>query len=247
MLVPLSKRHCCITLSLKQTPIAFHFPLSFSILFRHPPSILVAMKTNHTASAAPRLHLIATGLVALLLGAGCASVPYEKLPASGETVSSTHQVTTKTGAATVTVTFTHPEKFTDLKTSLSDTDKDRSSLLEVLRDYVVEQAAPYLGAGQTFAVTFTDIKMAGDFEPTHSAALQDVRIIKSIYPPRIALDFSLKNADGAIAADGARNLTDMNFMSTIPVPTLNDNRLRHEKTLLHNWLAREFNARGQTR
>jgi len=201
------------------------------------------MKTTRatTAATSPKLiTLAAAGLAALLLCAGCASAPYEKLPASGESVSATHQITTKTGAATLVVTFAHPEKFTDLKSSMSDFDKDRASLLEEIRDYLVDQAPSYLGGGQAFAITFTDIDMAGDFEPTRGASLQDVRIVREIWPPRITLEFSLKNADGAVAASGTRNLTDLNFMSTIPVTVFRDDRLRHEKMLLHNWLAREF-------
>jgi len=89
------------------------------------------------------------------------------------------------------------------------------------------------------SITFNDIDMAGDFEPWRGPALQDVRIVKDIYPPRIALDFSLKNAAGAEIAGGARRLTDMNFMNVIPVTVFMNDHLRHEKMLLFNWLSGE--------
>jgi len=196
------------------------------------------MKTKNTTSATtPRL--VTASLAALLLCAGCASTSQNNTPTTG-TVTTTHQVTTRTGAATVIVTFNNPEKFTDLKTTLMASDKDRANLLDDIRDFVLEQAPRHLAAGQTFSVTFNDIDMAGEFQPERSASLQDVRIVKEIFPPRIALDFSLKNPDGAIAAAGARNLTDLSFMNTISVAAFQNDPLRHEKTLLHNWLAREF-------
>jgi len=169
--------------------------------------------------------------------AGCA---FNSVPPPPTVVSTTHEVSTKAGAATVVVTFNHPENFTDVRTSMTGADSDRDSLLDDIRDYMVEQAPRFMGAGQVFSVTFNDIDMAGDFEPWRGPSMGDVRIVKEIYPPRITLDFSLKNAAGAEIASGARVLTDLNFMNTLPVTAFRDDRLRHEKTLLYNWLSGEF-------
>jgi len=193
------------------------------------------MKTKITAPC------LAVCLVTLLCCVGCASGGDSSLAAT--VVSTNHPVITATGTATVVVTFNHPEKFTDLKFSSMGSDKDRAGLMDDIRDYVVAQAPRYLGGGQVFSVTFNDIDMAGEYEPWRGAALQDVRIITEIYPPRIALDFSLKDAAGAVIASGTRALVDMNFMNNIPSATVfRDDRLRHEKTLLDNWLGGEFAA-----
>ena len=191
------------------------------------------MKTEITV-----FSLFAAG-VALLFCAGCVSTGDS---ASGTVVSTTHQVVTTTGTATVVVTFNHPEKFTDLKSSSMGSDSDRVGLMDDIREYVVEQAPQFLGGGQVFSVAFNDIDMAGEYEPWRGAALQDVRIIKEIYQPRIALDFSLKDAGGAVIASGSRSLVDTNFMSNVPVTVFRDDRLRYEKTLLNTWLGREFAA-----
>jgi len=196
--------------------------------------MLFAMKTKIT------FFCLVAGLVALLFGAGCAS----NAPTAPTVVSTTHQVTTRTGAATVIVTFNHPENFADVKSSMTGFDKERDSLLDEIRDYVVDQAPRFLSGGQTFSITFNDIDMAGDFEPWHGPSMQDVRIVKDIYPPRIALDFSLKNAAGAEIASGERRLTDLAFMNTIPVTVFRDDRLRYEKTLLFNWFSGELARLG---
>jgi hypothetical protein len=143
----------------------------------------------------------------------------------------------------VVVTFDHPEKFTDLKTSMTGTDRDRMGLMEDLRDFLADEARRYLTAGQTLKVTFTDVYMAGDFEPWRGASTQNVRILRDIYPPRISLDFALVNADGSVASSGSRRLTDLMYLSTLSVGVFRDDRLRYEKGLLGNWLASEFGAR----
>jgi hypothetical protein len=196
------------------------------------------MKTKITVPAFAPASLIAAA--ALLLCAGCASTP----PPTLTVATTTHQVTTKTGSATVIVTFNHPENFTDVKSSMVGSESDRDGLLGEIRDYVVEQAPRFLRGGQTLSITFNDIDMAGEFEPWRGPAAQDVRIIKDIYPPRIALDFSLKNAAGAEIAAGGRTLTDLTFMNAIPVTVFRDDHLRYEKTLLYNWLSGEVARLG---
>jgi len=182
---------------------------------------------------------LAACFAALLFCAGCASAGGDS--DAGTVVSTTHQVVTTSGTATVIVTFNRPEKFTDLKSSSMGSGRDRAGLMDDIRDYVVGLMPRYLSGGRTFSVTFNDIDMAGEYEPWLGVAMQDVRIIKGIYPPRIALDFSLKDAGGAVIASGSRTLTDMNFMSTVaPATVFRDDRLRYEKTLLNDWLRGEF-------
>jgi len=193
-----------------------------------------------TKIAFPCFACLGACFAALLFCAGCASAGDSD---AGTVVSTTQQVVTTSGTATVVVTFNRPEKFTDLKSSSLGSDRDRAGLMDDIRDYVVAQVPQFLNGGQTFSVTFNDIDMAGEYEPWHGAAMQDVRIIKGIYPPRIILDFSLEDAGGAVIASGSRALTDLNFMSSVfPATVFRDDRLGREKTLLNDWLGREFGA-----
>lgn len=155
-----------------------------------------------------------------------------------------HTTQDKAAAAankTVSVAFTNPEKFTDLKTSQMDSDKDRDYLMEQLKEYIVERATMRMADNQTLAVTIKDVDMAGDYEPHLGPRLQDVRIIKDIYPPRIDLDFKLTDAGGRVLAEGTRELRDLSFMMSI-TPTTQSDILRYEKRLLDDWLANEFAA-----
>ncbi len=140
---------------------------------------------------------------------------------------------------TVNVTFVNPEKFTDLKTDSMGFEKDRDYLLTEIKDYIVERAPKHMADGQTLDIAISDIDMAGDFEPWRGPRVQDIRIIKDIYPARIDLSFKLTDAAGSVVSEGTRQLRDLNFMMNTPGIPSNDT-LRHEKNLINDWLGREF-------
>ncbi len=133
------------------------------------------------------------------------------------------------------VIFFERGKFTDAKADYMDSPKGRDAILDELRDYLVSQATKwYVPEGSKLTVTITDVDLAGDFEPGRSSRLQDIRIVRDIYPPKISLAFKLTDADGNEVRHGTRELTDLMFMSKL---SLNSNDpLRHEKELLDDWL-----------
>ena len=112
-------------------------------------------------------------------------------------------------------------------------------VLLVFRDYLLEQAKYYVPEGHMLSVTFTDIDMAGDFEPWRGPRFDDIRIVKDIYPPRIVLNFRMTNAEGAVVKEGKRELRDLAFMMKINM-SFRDDPVRYEKALLDDWLRAEF-------
>jgi hypothetical protein len=136
------------------------------------------------------------------------------------------------------VIFFEPQKFTDVRDSYM-AEGDRAGYLDQLRNHIVRQAHRFIPPGHTLQVTFTDIDMAGDFEPWRGPQWQDVRIIKDIYPPRMELSFRVTDAEGNVVAQGDRVLRDLAFMMKIPMASQND-PLRHEKALIDDWLRSEF-------
>ena len=136
------------------------------------------------------------------------------------------------------VNFFEPKKFTDVKDS-SMGDYERTTYLDQIRDHLLEQAKYHVPEGHMLAVTITDIDMAGDFEPWRGPRFDDIRIVKDIYPPRIALSFQLKNAEGVVVKEGKRELRDLAFLMKITM-AFRDDSVRHEKGLLDDWLRAEF-------
>lgn len=144
---------------------------------------------------------------------------------------------TKAGGR-VEVIFDHPEKFTDVKDSMFGSDEGRDAILAKIRDYIDERAAQDVPAGDKLTVTITDIDLAGAFEPWHNSRLDDVRIIRDVYPPKFDLSFKLTAADGKVVKEGTRHLVDVMFMQRLtPNP---DDPLRYEKNLLDDWIRSDF-------
>ena len=113
-----------------------------------------------------------------------------------------------------------------------------------LGEHLQRRADAILPAGEKLEVTIDDIKLAGDFEPWHGAAAEDIRFMKDIYPPRIDLHYRLLDADGRTLREGSGKLRDLSYLQRV-VPN-NTDPLRYDKRLLDDWLRKEFRA-GEAR
>jgi Protein of unknown function (DUF3016) len=134
----------------------------------------------------------------------------------------------------IEVTFDHPENFTDVKDRALPTDKGRDEILYNIRAFVVDHADRILPAGDTLKITFTDIDLAGDFEPQRGARWDDVRIVKSIYPPAFKFTYSVMDASGRVVKEGSEHIRDMTFDTRITFDR--SDSLHYEKDMLDDWM-----------
>jgi hypothetical protein len=139
----------------------------------------------------------------------------------------------------VEVNFFEPSNFTDIGDSRNPSEASRQSDLDQIREYLVDQSKVFIPEGQRLEVTFTDIDRAGDFEPTRGPNWNDVRMVREIYPPRMTLTFRLVDANGSVIKEGKRELRDMNYLMKLN-PIGQSDPLRHEKSLLDDWMRSEF-------
>jgi hypothetical protein len=132
------------------------------------------------------------------------------------------------------IVFDHPEHYTDVKDADLPTDKGRDAILERIRSFLVERADSTVPDGYTLKMTFTDINLAGDFEPWHGAQWDDVRIVKAIYPPSFKFAYEVTDSAGKVVKQGSEHLTDPEFLSRITLDR--SDSLRFEKQILDDWL-----------
>ena len=92
-------------------------------------------------------------------------------------------------------------------------------------------------------VTLVDIKRAGDYEPWHGPRGSDIRIMRDIYPPRITLQYTLKDASGRIVDEGEAKLSDTGYLHNLGLKSDSD-PLRYEKRLIDDWVKRELSTRA---
>ena len=140
----------------------------------------------------------------------------------------------------VSVTFVDPEHFTDLRQE--DNEPTSQVLLDQLKDFISRTGGQYVPAGMNLEIKVTDVDLAGQFEPWRGPEFSHVRVVKSLYPPRIKLQFKLTDAHGQTVSSGDRNLTDLAFQMRDAFLLRSDDSLRYEKDLLRDWFSREFKS-----
>jgi hypothetical protein len=139
------------------------------------------------------------------------------------------------GGGTVQVSFQSPENFTDMSRSSPSSRGADEGYLSELRQYIERTGASRIPAGHTLSLTITDVDMAGQFEPERGPRFMDIRVVKTIYPPRITLNYRLTDPTGAVVSEGDRRLTDMSFEYN-STPINQDDSLRYEKELIDDFL-----------
>lgn len=138
----------------------------------------------------------------------------------------------------VSVSWTDPTQFTELKFSGNRWEAQRGTWVTDLARYLQTQAAKKLAPGQTMQVTITDIARAGRYEPTANVRMNDIRIVKDIYPPRMTLNFKVLDSNGQVVTEGERKLVDHSFLLNAGIT--NTDLLRYEKRMIDDWLRNEF-------
>lgn len=140
------------------------------------------------------------------------------------------------GGGSLQVSFENPAKFTDMSRVYPSNGGADEGYLEELRDYLQRAGAARIPAGHTLALTITDVDMAGEFEPHRGPKFSDVRIVRSIYAPRITLRYRLTDAAGAVLTEGDRVLSNPTFDWTA-LHINRDDPLRYEKDLLDEFVS----------
>jgi Protein of unknown function (DUF3016) len=140
--------------------------------------------------------------------------------------------------ARVSVVFVKPEGFTDA--GYAKTERSSPAILLRLQRFIADTGARYLPESMRLEIKITDIDLAGDFELFRGPQFEHVRVNKSIYPPRIALEFRVVDAGDRIIKEGQPQLTDLDYQLRVDYPR--EDPLRYEKEILRDWLRSELNV-----
>lgn len=175
---------------------------------------------------------LAIALLAVALAAGGAN-------AAPRTVTDADAPRALQADGPVSVKWEDPAKFTEIRQSSNRFEAERGDWVQQLARYLQTTAAKPLQPGQTLDVTLVDIKRAGDYEPWHGPRGRDIRIMRDIYPPRITLQYTLKDASGRIVSEGDARLSDTGYLHNVGLKSDSD-PLRYEKRLIDDWVKRQL-------
>lgn len=141
------------------------------------------------------------------------------------------------GDGPVAVQWHDPATFSELTHSSNRWEAARGNWVNDIASHLASRASARLDQGQRLAVTITDIDRAGDYEPWRGPRMADIRMLRDLYPPMIALQWQLSDADGHLLDQGEQVLRDPGFLHRASTTGYrNNDALRHEKHLLDRWL-----------
>ncbi|WP_114325574.1 DUF3016 domain-containing protein [Candidatus Colwellia aromaticivorans] len=138
-------------------------------------------------------------------------------------------------AATSEVTWTDHEKYRDIQPSSEGRKSFRERIFESFEKHFAK-LAKNLPEGQVLKINVTDVDLAGD---THSGGINQFRIVKDIYFPRMNFSYELVNANGSIVTSDEVVIRDMSFMMGSNLKYRNES-LGYEKKMLDEWFAETF-------
>ncbi len=143
----------------------------------------------------------------------------------------------------VTVSWSDPAQFSDLKYSGNRWQAQQGDWVEDLATYFRKSAGKRLQPGEKLDLNITDIMRAGQYEPWRGPNMDSVRIIRDRYPPRIDFSYTLTGADGKVIVQGDEELRDAAFMMGTP-PISDSDPLRYEKQMIDRWTRRSMRNAG---
>ncbi|MDO6486460.1 DUF3016 domain-containing protein [Colwellia sp. 4_MG-2023] len=138
-------------------------------------------------------------------------------------------------AATSEVTWTNYEKYRDIRPSNGSRKHFRESTFYNLEKHIAKLAEK-LPEGQVLKIDVTDVDLAGD---TMAGGIDQIRIVKDIYFPRINFSYQLVSTDGNVIESAEVILKDMSFLMGSRLRYRNES-LGYEKNMLDEWFLETF-------
>ena len=142
-----------------------------------------------------------------------------------------------THAATTEVTWTDHEKYRDIKPSSEGRKHFRERVFKNFEKHFAKLAEK-LPEGQILKLNITDVDLAGD---THVGGVDQIRIVKDIYFPKMNFSYSLFDANGIVVLSEEVILKDMNFMMGNTLKYKNKS-LGYEKKMIDEWFTETFKS-----
>lgn len=132
-----------------------------------------------------------------------------------------------------------PEKavnFRDLAFDGREGKREKQYFVKQIAKHLEKLADRELPPDSTLIIVFTQVDMAGEYEPWRSPPNDDIRIMKASYPPRLEFSYVLTGDDGAIIKKGEETLTDMAYLNNSRRMVGTSDNLFYEKELLTRWV-----------
>ncbi len=136
-------------------------------------------------------------------------------------------------AGEVKVAWQEPEHFTDIRPSHESRGGFQERVIKEF-DQMFANLASRLPDGYRWNVTVTDLDLAGDIRPWFGRTLEEIRLVKDPYWPRMAFTYELLDSQGKTVASGKEDIADMNFLMHASTTT-GRSSFPYEEHMLEDW------------
>lgn len=137
----------------------------------------------------------------------------------------------------VMIDWIKPEKFRDVDTANGNKKRYQARVMKELEKYIQQELPKFLNDGQRIKLKVYDLDLAGDVRPMMAAG-NDIRVIKSIYPPMIDIEYSVVDNNGKVIKEQRKRFRDMAF--NMGSPLVASKQLGYEKAMLKKWMRNEL-------
>jgi hypothetical protein len=136
-------------------------------------------------------------------------------------------------AGTVTVVFSHPQNYTDVR----DPDRDANANMQTIADYLRWLGKKYLPADQALQIEVLDVDLAGKLRMT--SRWGEIRLLgKPLDWPKITLRYKLESR-GQVLASAEESVADMAYATRVG-GYIGSEPLSYEKRMLRDWFRARF-------
>jgi hypothetical protein len=134
------------------------------------------------------------------------------------------------------IAWVQPDEFRDIDREWNSSKRDQEIVLNQLEKMFTDVVQRRFPDDHTVSLRFTDVDLEGEFEPIlRSAAHQEIRVVKDLYPARLEFSYTIKDANGTVVREG-----DERLRSSMMMAAVNSDRYPypHTRQLLDDWARR---------
>ena len=140
-------------------------------------------------------------------------------------------------AKPVSVTWQNPDNYRDIRASSSTQKKYEKHVFTSLGNYMQKEAAKVLAADQSIQLTIHNLDLAGDVTMGPRFQASDVRVIRSLYPPMMDIEFKILDGNGKVIAQQRDKVKNMGFMQHSAVQHRNQ-AFNYDKAMIKRWISK---------
>ncbi|MGB0369804.1 MAG: DUF3016 domain-containing protein [Opitutales bacterium] len=132
----------------------------------------------------------------------------------------------------VSIEYVNPEEFTDLESSFSRDSKTRRAFALAIEEELERRLRASFGEDARLSLVISEVDLAGRIDP---ASFNEIRVLKSVWPPKMEFTYKLTSADGEILKEGEERLVDLGYLGFARHRSKHE-RFRYEREMVKDWL-----------